>query len=125
MAMASPIDVFLVSMLVLNLLTVTTSQAGDPAMPNQAETKFCVPKPEVDDKTLQTNIDYACGSNVVDCNPIKVGGDCFEPDTLKSHATFAMHAYYVANGRNDHNCDFASSGMLTTQNPSYDRCVYQ
>ncbi|XP_044461192.1 major pollen allergen Ole e 10-like [Mangifera indica] len=115
MAMASTTNVFLVSILLLNLLISTTSQ----------EEKFCVPKPDTNDQALQANIDYACGSAGVDCKPIQPGGDCFEPNDLKAHAAFAMHAYYNANGRNDHNCDFAQTGTFTNQNPSTDKCVFQ
>ncbi|KAJ0044493.1 hypothetical protein Pint_06310 [Pistacia integerrima] len=116
MAMASTTNVFLVSILVLNLLTVTTSQ--------QAEKKFCVPKPDANDQALQANIDYACGSPGVDCKPIQAGGDCFEPNNLKSHAAFAMHAYYNANGRAEQSCDFYQSGTLTVQNPSSGKCFF-
>ncbi|KAK1591924.1 hypothetical protein Q3G72_016010 [Acer saccharum] len=48
-----------------------------------------------DEKVLQANIDYD-GSRV-DCGPIQPGGSCFLPDTLKSHASFAMNSFFQSN----------------------------
>ncbi|KAJ0102299.1 hypothetical protein Patl1_06389 [Pistacia atlantica] len=106
MATASTIStVFLVSILLLNLLTVTTSDHAVPQQPaHLSENKFCVPKPDANDQALQANIDYACGSRDVDCKRIQPGGDCFEPNNLKAHATFAMNAYYVASGLAEGSC---------------------
>ncbi|XP_027183822.1 glucan endo-1,3-beta-glucosidase-like [Coffea eugenioides] len=85
--------------------------------------KWCVPKDDASDGALQSNIDYVCGSGV-DCQPIQNGGPCFEPNTVRSHAAYAMNAYYQAHGRNDYNCDFIGTGAITTTNPSYQECTY-
>lgn len=82
------------------------------------ETQWCIPKVEVGEAQLQTNIDYICGSQVIDCGPIQPGGACYEPNTLLSHAAFAMNLYYQKVGRNPWNCDFSQTAMLTSQNPS-------
>jgi hypothetical protein len=66
---------------------------------------------------LQANIDYACGQGI-DCGPIQPGGACFEPNTLPSHAAFVMNLYYQTFGRNQWNCDFSQTAILTSQNPS-------
>ncbi|KAJ0101867.1 hypothetical protein Patl1_06392 [Pistacia atlantica] len=79
--------------------------------------KYCVAKAEADDKALQSNIDYAC-SKGVDCKPIQAGGACFDPNTVRSHAAFAMNSYYNVFGRNDFDCGFAGTGVITSQNPS-------
>lgn len=67
---------------------------------------------------MQANIDYICGSQVVDCGPIQPEGACYEPNTISSHAAFAMNLYYQKFGRNPWNCDFSQTAMLTSQNPS-------
>ncbi|TKY67554.1 Glucan endo-1,3-beta-glucosidase 7 [Spatholobus suberectus] len=87
-------------------------------------TQWCIPKVEVIDAQLQANIDFICGSQVVDCGPIQPGGACYEPDTVASHAAFAMNLYYQKVGRNPWNCDFSQTAVLTSQNPSYNACVY-
>ncbi|KAH1141549.1 hypothetical protein GYH30_032677 [Glycine max] len=87
-------------------------------------TQWCIPKVEVTEAQLQANIDYICGSQVVDCGPIQPEGACYEPNTISSHAAFAMNLYYQKFGRNPWNCDFSQTAMLTSQNPSYNACVY-
>ncbi|KAL0370008.1 UNVERIFIED_CONTAM: Glucan endo-1,3-beta-glucosidase [Sesamum angustifolium] len=79
---------------------------------------WCVPKADAIDGALQSNIDFVCGSGVVDCKPIQDGGPCFQPDTVRSHAAYAMNAYYQATGRNDFDCDFVDTGIATTSDPS-------
>uniref|UniRef100_A0A5B7CED4 glucan endo-1,3-beta-D-glucosidase n=1 Tax=Davidia involucrata TaxID=16924 RepID=A0A5B7CED4_DAVIN len=85
--------------------------------------KWCVPKVYATDEALQANIDYVCSSGV-DCTPIQDGGPCFEPNTVRSHASYAMNAYYQANGRNDFDCDFINTGAVATIDPSYGECKY-
>ncbi|KAG1371702.1 glucan endo-1,3-beta-glucosidase [Cocos nucifera] len=86
--------------------------------------KWCVAKADASAEVLQANIDYSCGSGLVDCGPIQAGGPCYLPDTRVAHASFAMNAYYQAAGRHDFNCDFAQTGVLTTDDPSHENCKY-
>ncbi|KAH9758685.1 glucan endo-1,3-beta-glucosidase 7 [Citrus sinensis] len=93
----------------------------NPGAPNKA--MWCVPKEGVTDEQLQTNIDYACGRGI-DCSPIAPGGACFEPDTLASHAAYAMNLHYQTNGRNAWDCDFSKTATLSSKDPSYKGCIY-
>ncbi|XP_004500813.1 glucan endo-1,3-beta-D-glucosidase [Cicer arietinum] len=90
---------------------------------HQTPAGWCIPKAGVSDTQLQSNIDYACGQGI-DCGPIKPGGACFEPNTVASHAAFVMNLYYQTFGRNQWNCDFSQTATLTSQNPSYNACIY-
>lgn len=83
--------------------------------------KWCVPKADAYDAALQANINYVC-SQGVDCKPIEAGGVCYAANNVKALATYAMNAYYKANGRHDFNCDFSNTGLITTTNPSHDKC---
>lgn len=80
--------------------------------------EWCVPKKEASEAALQANIDYACSSSGIDCGPIKEGGPCFKPNTVRSHAAYAMNAYYQASGRHDLDCDFGHTGLITYTDPS-------
>uniref|UniRef100_A0A0D3FM81 glucan endo-1,3-beta-D-glucosidase n=1 Tax=Oryza barthii TaxID=65489 RepID=A0A0D3FM81_9ORYZ len=73
---------------------------------------------------LQADLDYACAQVGVDCGAIQAGGACFEPNTVRAHAAYAMNQLYQAAGRHPWNCDFRSSATLTSDNPSYGSCVY-
>ncbi|KAK7404442.1 hypothetical protein VNO78_05342 [Psophocarpus tetragonolobus] len=43
------------------------------------------------------------------------GGACYEPNTVSSHAAFAMNLYYHKFGTNPWNRDFSKTAMLTPQ----------
>ena len=80
--------------------------------------KWCVPKEDASETDLQANIDFVCKSSGIECGPINDGGQCFEPNTIRSHATYAMNAYYQASGGNDLDCDFGNTGRITYTDPS-------
>ncbi|MBA0700210.1 hypothetical protein Goari_001777, partial [Gossypium aridum] len=84
--------------------------------PSSGSGKWCVAKSNASDAALQANIDYVCSSGV-DCKPIQSGGACFNPNNVRSHASYAMNAYYQANGRHDFNCDFNRTGVITSTDP--------
>ncbi|XP_075512706.1 glucan endo-1,3-beta-glucosidase 12-like [Primulina tabacum] len=85
---------------------------------------WCVAKPHADDKVIQAVLDFCCGPGGVDCREIYENGDCFGPDKIHAHASYAMNAYYQMHGRNYWNCDFKGTGLVTFSDPSYGRCRY-
>ncbi|KAF5740765.1 putative Glucan endo-1 3-beta-glucosidase precursor [Tripterygium wilfordii] len=91
--------------------------------PNPIKGAWCLPKQGLSDAELQSNLDYACGLGI-DCSPIKPGGACFEPNTVFSHAAYAMNLLYQSSGRNPWNCDFSHTAILSSNNPSYKGCSY-
>ncbi|KAI8015685.1 Glucan endo-1,3-beta-glucosidase 7 [Camellia lanceoleosa] len=109
----------------LSKTTQTPSTPKTPVTPSPKAKKaaWCVPKAGVSDAQLQTNLDYACGQGI-DCSPIQPGGACFDPNTVASHATFAMNLLYQTAGRNPWNCDFSQTATLSSNNPSYNGCIY-
>ncbi|XP_062159296.1 glucan endo-1,3-beta-D-glucosidase [Alnus glutinosa] len=103
---------------------VTPSPTPVTPSPKPKKAAWCVPKGGVSDAQLQTNLDYACGQIGMDCGPIQPGGACFEPNTIASHAAYAMNLLYQTAGRNPWNCDFSQTATLSSNNPSYNNCVY-
>ncbi|XP_057523769.1 glucan endo-1,3-beta-glucosidase [Amaranthus tricolor] len=91
-----------------------------PALPGPAK-GWCVPKPQATDAQLQANINYVC-SQGVDCKPIQPGGACFNPNNVRSHATYAMNAFYQTKGRQPFQCDFSQTAVISNNNPSYGTC---
>ncbi|CAL9193955.1 glucan endo-1,3-beta-glucosidase 7-like [Musa acuminata AAA Group] len=103
----------------------TPAQGNGTSVPRAAAAKgWCVPREGATDAELQANLDYACGQPGVDCRPIQEGGACYLPNTVRSHAAYAMNQFYQASGRNSWDCGFSDSAVLTTDNPSYATCVY-
>ncbi|KAJ6896614.1 glucan endo-1,3-beta-glucosidase 7-like [Populus alba x Populus x berolinensis] len=104
-------------------LTPSTPKPPATSSPSPATAGWCVPKTGASDAQLQASLDYACGQGV-DCGPIQPGGACFIPDTLASHAAYAINLYYQASAKNPWNCDFSETAALTSKNPSYNGCTY-
>ncbi|KAK9078116.1 hypothetical protein SSX86_002173 [Deinandra increscens subsp. villosa] len=98
--------------------------AATPSPSVQLGVEWCVAKAGVSDAQLQSNLDYVCSQAGVDCGPLQPGGACFEPNTVASHATYAMNLLYQTAGRNPWNCDFLQTATLTSNNPSYNGCIY-
>lgn len=104
--------------------TPTNPSPTSPTTPSkQKQRGWCVPKKGTPDANLQGNIDYVCGHGF-DCSAIQPGGACYEPNTLISHAAYAMNLLYQTSGKNPWNCDFSQTATLTGTNPSYAGCVY-
>ncbi|XP_010537797.1 PREDICTED: glucan endo-1,3-beta-glucosidase 1 [Tarenaya hassleriana] len=87
-------------------------------------TTWCVARPGSSQMDLQRALDWACGTGMADCSAIEEGGDCYEPNTLVSHASFAFNSYYQTNGNNLISCHFGGTAALTKINPSYGKCSY-
>ncbi|CAM6128285.1 unnamed protein product [Calypogeia fissa] len=97
-----------------------------PAPPGTASgpNTWCVAKPGSALGDLVNALNYACGDGGADCSQIQVGGSCYNPNTLFSHASYAFSSYYAANGRNYWNCFFGNSSLITITDPSYAGCSY-
>ncbi|TQD81281.1 hypothetical protein C1H46_033163 [Malus baccata] len=68
-------------------------------------------------KSSQANLDYAC-SHGIDCSAIQPRGACFDPNTVASHAAYAMNLYYHIVVTVPLNCDFSQTATLTSSNPN-------
>ncbi|WCJ19840.1 Carbohydrate-binding X8 domain superfamily protein [Euphorbia peplus] len=89
-----------------------------------AAPKWCIAKTTATDQQMQAQLDYACGSGKIDCKPIQQGGSCFEPNTVRGHASYAMNALYKTTGKEQGQCDFSGVGTVVTNKQSYGNCKY-
>uniref|UniRef100_M4CG79 glucan endo-1,3-beta-D-glucosidase n=1 Tax=Brassica campestris TaxID=3711 RepID=M4CG79_BRACM len=92
--------------------------------PSTAGGKWCVAKSGATNAQLQANIDWVCSQGGVDCKPIQAGGSCFNPSSLRMHASFVMNAYFQKNGRSDGSCHFSGTGVVVRSNPSDGACKF-
>nr|GLL37123.1 glucan endo-1,3-beta-D-glucosidase-like [Ipomoea trifida] len=93
-------------------------------MMSRGPSVWCVAKPHAEEKVIQQVLDFCCGAGGVDCREIYENGDCYYPDKIHAHASYAMNAYYQMHGRNYWNCDFKATGLVTFSDPSYGKCRY-
>ncbi|XP_057872972.1 glucan endo-1,3-beta-glucosidase 3 isoform X1 [Cryptomeria japonica] len=100
------------------------SGAGEFLANNITNQSYCVAKPGADTKLLQAALDWACGPGQANCTAIQGGEDCFNPDTVGAHASYAFNSYYHKTGMAMGSCDFKGVATITTTNPSHDSCFY-
>ncbi|KAK4797893.1 hypothetical protein SAY86_030219 [Trapa natans] len=90
-----------------------------PPPPRAAPTTalWCVAKPSVPDPIIQEAMNYACGSGA-DCASIQPEGQCFQPNTLFAHASYAFNSYWQRTKVAGGSCSFGGIAMLVTVDPS-------
>uniref|UniRef100_A0A1D1XJK8 glucan endo-1,3-beta-D-glucosidase n=1 Tax=Anthurium amnicola TaxID=1678845 RepID=A0A1D1XJK8_9ARAE len=91
-----------------------------------ANRTYCVAAPagEVDGRALQAALDWACGPGRADCSGIQPGEACYEPNTVRSHASYAFDSYYQRLDRAPGSCYFQGAAMVTTTDPSHGSCIF-
>uniref|UniRef100_A0A3Q7EA04 X8 domain-containing protein n=1 Tax=Solanum lycopersicum TaxID=4081 RepID=A0A3Q7EA04_SOLLC len=87
------------------------------AIIGHSSASYCTCKDGIDNKILQENIDFACGSGA-DCTAIHTNGACFNPDTIKDHCNYAVNSYYQRKGASGASCDFKGTATLTPTAPA-------
>ncbi|KAF7818016.1 Glucan endo-1,3-beta-glucosidase 1 [Senna tora] len=84
---------------------------------------WCVAKTGASETALQSALDYACGMGGADCSQIQQGGNCYNPNSLQNHASYAFNSYYQKNPAPT-SCDFGGAASLVNVNPSTGSCIY-
>lgn len=95
---------------------VGTVPGGTSTVPASGQT-WCMAKSGIPDAVLQTALDYACGIGGADCTALQPMGNCYNPNSVQAHASYAFNSYYQKNP-SPTSCDFSGAGMLTNVNPS-------
>ncbi|XP_052486921.1 glucan endo-1,3-beta-glucosidase 13 isoform X4 [Gossypium raimondii] len=85
---------------------------------------WCVASRQASNSALQNALDWACGPGKADCSALQPDQQCFEPNNLVSHASFAFNNYYQKNGLTDQACRFGGTGIVVYNDPSYGNCIY-
>ncbi|PIA41464.1 hypothetical protein AQUCO_02200111v1 [Aquilegia coerulea] len=117
---ASSLAFFFLFMLMLSFNT-----DGFVKLVNGDQKTWCVAKPSSENWALQNNIEFVRNQGI-DCSIFeREDFPCYKPNTLINHASVAMNLYYEKFGRNPWNCNFTSSGLVTTFDPSYEKCKYE
>ncbi|KAF3444981.1 hypothetical protein FNV43_RR14674 [Rhamnella rubrinervis] len=100
--------------------SLTPSITNSPASTGAS---WCIASQSASQTALQVALDYACGYGGSDCSAIQPGGSCYNPNTLRDHASFAFNSYYQKNPV-PNSCNFAGTAVVTSSNPSTGTCQY-
>ncbi|XVF58522.1 hypothetical protein PTKIN_Ptkin07bG0072800 [Pterospermum kingtungense] len=85
---------------------------------------WCVASQAASQTALQVALDYACGYGGADCAAIQPGGGCYNPNTVRAHASYAFNSYYQKNPVPS-SCTFGATAVTTSTDPSGGTCQYQ
>ncbi|GFY98992.1 O-Glycosyl hydrolases family 17 protein [Actinidia rufa] len=85
---------------------------------------FCIAKQGADATKLQNGLNWACGQAQVNCSAIQPGKQCYNPDTVQNHASFAYNDYYQKMHSAGGTCDFDGTATTTSVDPSYGSCTF-
>ncbi|KAK7359788.1 hypothetical protein VNO77_01753 [Canavalia gladiata] len=89
-----------------------------------ANQTYCIAMDDVDSKTLQAALDWACGPGRANCSEIQPGESCYKPNNVKNHASYAFDSYYQSHGKASGSCDFKGVATITTTDPSHGSCMF-
>ncbi|KAI4301664.1 hypothetical protein L6164_034917 [Bauhinia variegata] len=104
-------------------LSIPVAPPANTNAPATAGQSWCVVRTGAPETALQSALDYACGMGGADCSQIQPGGNCYNPNTLQNHASFAFNSYYQKNPVAT-SCDFGGSATVVNANPSTGSCIY-
>ncbi|KAJ8762023.1 hypothetical protein K2173_006625 [Erythroxylum novogranatense] len=91
--------------------------------PTTSGGSWCIASPSASETALQVALDYACGYGGADCSAIQSGASCYNPNTLRDHASYAFNDYYQKNPAPT-SCVFGGAAQLTSTDPSNGNCHY-
>ncbi|KAG5254603.1 PLASMODESMATA CALLOSE-BINDING PROTEIN [Salix suchowensis] len=107
----------------LNPPATTSPNPPATTSPTSSGGAWCIASPTASQTALQVALDYACGYGGADCSAIQPSGSCYNPNTLRDHASYAFNAYYQKNPVPT-SCSFGGTAQLTNTDPSSGSCHY-
>lgn len=97
--------------------TTTPTTTPTTATPATSTGAWCIASPTASETALQVALDYACGFGGADCSAIQASGSCYNPSTVRDHASYAFNDYYQKNPVPT-SCVFGGTAQLSYTDPS-------
>lgn len=80
--------------------------------------QWCIADEQTPDSELQMGLDWACGLGGANCSKIQKGQSCYQPNTVRAHASYAFNNYFQKMKHRGGNCYFKGSAIITGLDPS-------
>ncbi|XP_020525839.1 glucan endo-1,3-beta-glucosidase 12-like isoform X2 [Amborella trichopoda] len=106
--------------LLLFLLTVLLS-LNLPFSDGEDVKEWCIADSQFPNEQLQAAMDWACGPGGADCTKIQPGGECYKPNTVLDHASFAFNSYWQKFKNQGASCYFNAAAFISEEDPMMDR----
>ncbi|XP_042482237.1 PLASMODESMATA CALLOSE-BINDING PROTEIN 5-like [Macadamia integrifolia] len=103
--------------------TTTTPATTGGGIPASTGGSWCLATQSASETALQVALDYACGFGGADCSAIQSSGPCYNPNTVRDHASYAFNNYFQKNP-NPNSCNFGGTAVITNVDPSNGSCAY-
>ncbi|KAE8646882.1 PLASMODESMATA CALLOSE-BINDING PROTEIN 5 isoform X1 [Cucumis sativus] len=100
-----------------------TTPSFTPSTTISGGSSWCIASQSASQAALQLALDYACGIGGADCSSIQGGGNCYNPNSVRDHASYAFNSYYQKNPL-PNSCNFGGTAVITSTNPSTGTCEY-
>ncbi|KAL8228247.1 hypothetical protein R6Q57_015831 [Mikania cordata] len=97
---------------ILLLITIFSTHKSDAQFED-----WCIADEQTPEDELQRAMVWAC-ENGADCSKIETNQPCFEPNTIKDHASFAFNSYFQRMKAKGATCYFNSAALVTDLDPS-------
>lgn len=94
-----------------------TTPSFTPSTTISGGSSWCIASQSASQAALQLALDYACGIGGADCSSIQGGGNCYNPNSVRDHASYAFNSYYQKNPL-PNSCNFGGTAVITSTNPS-------
>ncbi|KAF6171388.1 hypothetical protein GIB67_009529 [Kingdonia uniflora] len=84
---------------------------------------WCICRSDVSDASLQKSLDYACGAGA-DCSAINQNGNCYQPNTVRAHCSYAVNSYFQKKSQAQQACVFSNTATIVSADPSVGSCSF-
>ncbi|XP_021685557.2 PLASMODESMATA CALLOSE-BINDING PROTEIN 3 [Hevea brasiliensis] len=101
----------------------TTPTPPATTTPSSSGGSWCIASPTASETALQVALDYACGYGGADCSAVQSGASCYNPNTVRDHASYAFNDYYQKNPIPT-SCVFGGTAQLINTDPSNGNCHF-
>ncbi|XP_027166067.1 probable glucan endo-1,3-beta-glucosidase A6 [Coffea eugenioides] len=85
---------------------------------------WCVVASEANIMELVPQLESVCSLGNGICDALSPGNDCYEPVTIRAHASYAFSSYWVKFRSRGTACHFNGLAVLTTTDPSHGSCKF-